>query len=231
MSATSPRRGAIVTVYAAAVAIGATLLFLIQPMFASRRASATRWRAGGVDDQRPLFSGRPARGVRVRACARSPRVHADPRGDPSARRRRWCALAAARHRLDANVGGWFAAGVAAGRRGHRGAWRAALRRCGDCPIGPALVHGNRSGESRSGVRALCSQQRGQPRWTARVSPDRRTRLHAEHAEPAVAGRLPHAGGQSAGGRRPGVPLSPAGGGSGRDRARGGAGLRHRGRSH
>ncbi len=34
MSATSPRRGAIVTVYAVAVAIGATLLFLIQPMFA-----------------------------------------------------------------------------------------------------------------------------------------------------------------------------------------------------
>ena len=34
MKATSPPRGAIVTVYAVAVALGATLLFLIQPMFA-----------------------------------------------------------------------------------------------------------------------------------------------------------------------------------------------------
>ena len=219
MSAPSPRRGAIVTVYAVAVAIGATLLFLIQPMFA-RVVLPPLGGAPAVWTTSVLF-------FQVVLLAAYLYAHALGRHGFTPTR-------AAIHLLLVAVGAlWLPLDIGWTRR-----WRPVRRRPGGWASPPRRLSACRSlpwprprrwssaGSRRSILRepirrTRCMRPATRAAWAAcsRVSADRRTHLHAEHAEPAMAGRLLRADGQSARGGRSGVPLSAVDGASGGHRER------------
>ena len=193
MNATSPPRGAIVTVYAVAVALGATLLFLIQPMFA-RVVLPPLGGAPAVWTTSVLF-------FQVLLLAAYLYAHALGRNGftPASAALHLVVVAAGVLWLPLDIG-WTRTLAA----GSPPAWRlvvAATAALGlplfavaaTAPLVQRWFTAIDPAQGGSGIRALCREQRRQPGRPPGVSAHRRAPLHAEYTEPAVAGRLYRAG--------------------------------------